>query len=70
MHVCALIIPIATYASEFWTLKKSTKYKLEIFEFSCLRSNLGVSLRDKLRNEDIRKQLEMTVKITDLVTKC
>ena len=65
----SLILPIATYGSESWTLKKSSRHKLEVFEMRCLRSILGVSLRDKLRNEDIRKQLEMTVKITDLVTR-
>ena len=65
----SLILPIATYGSESWTLRKASKQKLEVFEMRCLRSILGVSLRDKMRNEDIRRQLDMTTTITDVVTK-
>lgn len=65
----SLILPIATYGSESWTLRKSTKQKLEVFEMRCLRSILGVSLRDKMRNVDIRRQLDMNTTITDVVTK-
>ena len=41
----ALILPIATYASETWTLRETEKQSLVSFEMRCLRSILGVSLR-------------------------
>ena len=34
----ALIVPIATYGSETWTLTKLMKSKIEAFEMQCLRS--------------------------------
>ena len=57
------------FCSESWTLKKATKQKLEVFEMRCLRLILGVSLRDKMRNQEIRRQLNMNTTITDVVTR-
>ena len=50
-----LILSIATYGSESWTLKKRDEHRLLVFEMSCLRRILGVSRRDKLRNSSIRE---------------
>ena len=36
----ALILPIATYASETWTVKGGDAHKLEVFEMRCLRAIL------------------------------
>ena len=49
----ALILPIATYASETWTLKSEDTRKLTVFEMRCLRSILGTTLADRIRNTDI-----------------
>ena len=50
----ALILPIATYGSESWTLRKIDKNKLEVFEMRCLRTIAGVKLCDRVRNVNIR----------------
>ena len=49
----ALILPIATYASETWTLKSEDTRKLTVFEMRCPRSILCTTLADRIRNTDI-----------------
>ena len=51
----ALILPIATYASETWALTNTDEKKLLVFEMQCLRSILGVSRLNRIRNEEIRR---------------
>ncbi len=62
----ALIVPIATYASETWTLRADDIRKLEVFEMRCLRAILGVTRRDRLSNEHIRKNLQVKHTITEV----
>ena len=50
----ALILPIATYASETWTLRNEDVRRLECFEMRCLRAILGVSRRDRKTNQSIK----------------
>ena len=65
----SLIVPITIYASETWTLRVEEERKLLSFEMKCLRSLLGVSLRDRLKNETIRKILNVGMSITDIIRK-
>ena len=64
----ALILPIATYASETWTLKSEDIDKLEVFEMRCLRAILGISTIQRLRNTAIRKTLNITNTISEVIT--
>jgi hypothetical protein len=65
----SLILPIAIYGSESWTLRKSDCQKLEAFEMRCLRSILSVSLLDNMKNDDIKQQLNIKNNITQMITK-
>jgi hypothetical protein len=65
----SLIVPIAIYASETWTLIVEDERRLNSFEMKCLRSILGVSLRDRLRNQKIRQLLNVDKSLTDMVRK-
>ena len=51
----ALILPIATYASETRARTISNEKKLLVLEMQCLRSILGVSRLNRIRNEEIRR---------------
>jgi hypothetical protein len=53
----ALILPIALYGCETWTLRQAEEKKLLVFEMAALRRILGVKKLDKLRNETIRTRL-------------
>ena len=65
----ALILPIAIYASETWTLRYEDTCKLETFEMRCLRAILGVTLRDRTSNGKVRSSLQITNTITEVIKK-
>ena len=62
-----MVLPIATYSSETWTLKKADEQRwtlkkadeqrLRVFEMACLRKILGVTRRDRLRYTRVRELL-------------
>jgi len=54
-----ILRPILTYGGESWTLTTATKSKIQTAEMRVLRLIKGVSCRDRLRNEDIRKELDV-----------
>ena len=65
----SLILPIALYGAETWTLRQADESRLQAFEMRCLRTIAGVHILDKIRNEDIRRRLQITSTIYEEVTK-
>ena len=65
----ALIVPIAVDASETWTILEEDERRLLVFEMQCLRTILGVTLRDRLRNIQIRNRLGVDKTIVDIIRK-
>ena len=65
----SLIVPIAIYASETWTLLVEDERRFHSFEMKCLRNILGVSLRDRLKNEKIKQLLNVDKSLTDMIRK-
>ena len=64
----SLILSIATYAAEAWTLKADYTRRLEAFEMRCLRAILCVTRKDRLKkNEFVRKTLNVSNTITVVV---
>jgi hypothetical protein len=51
--------PALRYCSEMWVLREEENRRLKISQtrFNC--NMLGVTFRDRMRSEDIRKQLKM-----------
>jgi CRISPR/Cas system CSM-associated protein Csm2 small subunit len=64
-----LILPILLYGSETWTLLKPDMNKLEVFQMRCLRQILGVSLRDRYRNETIRMRCDHQPPVEEQIQK-
>ena len=56
----SIIIPTLLYASETWTLYRKHINLLDAFHMRCLRSILGVSLKDKLTNNEILSKCSCT----------
>ena len=48
----------------------SSKTKLNVFEMRCLRSMIGVSRRDRVRNTVIRERTGMNVELSGRADKC
>ena len=55
----SLVLSIVLYAAETWTLRKRDQDRLLSFEMSCLRRILGISRRDRIRNDNIRQKLDL-----------
>jgi len=47
--------------------KKHHKKKLEVFEMSVLQRILGVSLRDRRGNLNVKKELDIKLSIVDII---
>jgi len=60
-----LVLSILLYNSETWTLKESDKSRLLVFEMSVFRRILGISRRDRWKNEDIRTILGISTNVVD-----
>ena len=56
----AIIRPAMTYGSECWAMKVTNKRKFAKTEMRMLRGILGVSRREHMRNEDIRRILHVS----------
>eukprot|EP00795_Rhopilema_esculentum_P007734 gene7734-biopygen8973 len=51
-----VILPSMTYGAETWSLTNRHREKLAVTQRSMERSMLGVTRRDKIRNEDLRSR--------------
>ena len=63
-----VIRPVMMYGSETWALRKREEQKLERTEMRMLRWILGISLLERLENEEIRRSVGVR-KITDVIGK-
>ena len=54
-----VVQPVLTYGAECWALNKRDEKRLEVTEMNMLRRMLGVTRRDKLRNEEVRERTGM-----------
>ena len=62
-----LVLSIATYGCETWTLKKKDDQRLLVFKMACLRKIRGVTRLDKVRNTAIRESLNLHISIVNRV---
>ena len=62
-----LVLSIATYGCEIWTLKEKNEQRLLVFEMACLRKIGGVTRLNKVRNTAIRESLNFHISIVNRV---
>ena len=63
-----VIKPTMLYGAECWAMRKKEEYLLNKTEMRMLRWIQGISLKDHIRSEEIRKRLNV-MPIVDQVTK-
>ena len=51
-----VIVPTALYEAEAWGMRSSERRKVNVLEMKCLRSLVGVSPFDRVRNEEVRRR--------------
>ncbi|CAG9103041.1 unnamed protein product [Plutella xylostella] len=54
------VLPVMTYGAETWCFTKGLIHKLSVAQRAMERAMLGVSLRDRIRNEEIRRRTKVT----------
>lgn len=54
------VLPVMTYGCETWTLTVEAMEKLKVAQRAMERAMLGVSLRDRIRNTEIRRRTKLT----------
>ena len=50
-----VIVPTALYGAEAWIVRSSERRKVNVLEMKCLRSLVGVSRMDRVKNEGVRR---------------
>ena len=53
----AIYVPTLTYGHELWVVTERTRTRIQAAKMSFLRRVAGLSLRDKMRSSDIRREL-------------
>ena len=58
---------VMIYGLECWMLKKKDERRLETMEMKMLRRMLGVTLKDRMRNEDVRSRTTVTSSVVSVI---
>ena len=51
-----VIVPTTLYGAEEWGMRSAERKKVNVLEMKCLRSLVGVSQMDRVRNEEVRRR--------------
>ena len=53
----SIIRPVMMYAGETWALRKTQEHQIDVAEMKMLRWSMGISRKERIRNEHVRKQM-------------
>ena len=59
-----VIVPTALYGAEAWGMRSAERRKVNVLEMKCLRSLVGVSRMDRVRNEEVRRRTRIERELT------
>ena len=62
-----VIVPTAMYGAETWNMREEERRSLNVFEMKCLRSMIGVTRMDRVRNEEVRRRTGVERELGDRV---
>ncbi len=62
-----IVVPTALYGAEMWNVRQDERKRLDVFELRCLRSMVGVTRMERVRNEDVRQRTEVVRKLSERV---
>ena len=51
-----VIVPTALYGAEAWGMRSAERRKVNVLEMKCLRSLVGVSRMDRVKNDEVRRR--------------
>jgi hypothetical protein len=50
-----IVVPTLLYASEMWATITEERRTMGVMEIKCMRAKCGVSIIDRVRNEEVRE---------------
>ena len=53
-----IVLPTVLYGAETWDFNFREKRRLDVIEIKCLRNICGVTDRNRIRNEEVRRRVE------------
>ncbi len=62
-----VVVPTVLYGAETWNVWEAERNRLDVFEMRCLRSIVGVTRMDRVRNEEVRRQARIVRKMSERV---
>ena len=67
-----VILPTALYRAEAWGMRSAERRKANVLEMQCLRSLVGLSRMDRVRNEEVHRRagIEMELAGIEMVWAC
>ena len=65
-----IVVPTVLYGAETWSLNVREKKRLNVMEMKCLRNICGVTIRDRIRNEEIRRRVGVESDLVGRVGRC
>ena len=60
---------MALYGAEAWGMRSAERRKVNVLEMKCLRSLVGVSRMDRVRNEEVRRRAGIESELASTVDK-
>ena len=54
-----VIVLISLYGAEAWGMRSAERRTMNVLEMKCLRTLVGLSRLDRVRNEEVRRRAEI-----------
>ncbi len=62
-----VVDPTALYGADTRNVRESERNRLDVFEMRCLRSMVGVTRKERVRNEEVRRRAGIVRKMSERV---
>ena len=62
-----VIVPTSLYGAEAWGMRGAKRMKVNVLEMKCLRSLVGASRMDRVRNEEVSRRAGIEKELTKMV---
>ena len=58
-----VIVPMVFYGAEAWSMRSAERRKVTVLEMKCLKSLVGVSRMDRVKNEEVRMRVGIEIEL-------
>ena len=62
-----VVVPTTLYGADAWGMRSAERKKVNVLEMKCLRSVVGVSRMDRVRNEEVRRRAEIERELVEQI---